>query len=246
MINPVFKGLYVLFFTAIFVRILSLLAPDVAFAMTNTLIEGMYLLAFTTITVRLLVVSAPRLPIVGKMVRENAVDKTAQQLHGIAFIAALWGTAGVMVSFLTGAVFFLPGESLRSPIVMNKVMVVLFAATLWMDFLVLHTKGEAKPLRNDKLLPVVSHLTAFGGLFLTVVASSLGGSLTGIGLVMEPVYALLHSQKSELWLLPTLGELSTQLVNSPLHYLITGVTLHLLIGLVNFSILILVLVYLVA
>ncbi len=242
-VKTIHAGAHLLALTAIIVRLLSILMPEEDFAATNSLYEGMYIIAVAATVTRLLAASLPRLPM-GRLIREEHRFEIAQYSQSIAFIAALWGTIGVAISFLTGAIFYTSGEASKSPIVMNKVMMVIFSLTLWIDFLVINMKfGDKGVMWRDKVLQLLYPLTSLGGFFFAAMAGSFGDSFTRIGGFAEPTYQLFHIQKSELWVIPAADEFSKAIVNSSPSYLASMAKMPLIIGVVNLTILVLVLAY---
>jgi len=212
-------------------------------SITVSMHEGMLTLAVIAVIVRFLVNIVPKLPVVGWFFSDEFLQKIARISENVAFVAALGGTIGTAASAVTGTVLFTPSGILQSTIVQNKVMIVVFAFTFWVDFLVLRFKFGDEKIWSNRVLQFFYPLTALIGFALVTVGGSVGGTLAGKESVIEFVFAYLGIHKTDPWILPPITELSKMVVNSPLQSLVNISSMLQIVIVVNVIIVALILIY---
>lgn len=212
-------------------------------SITVSMHEGMLTLAVIAVIVRFLVNIVPKLPVVGWFFSDEFLQKTARISETVAFIAALGGTIGTVASAASGTILFTPGGILQSTIVQNKVMIVIFAFTFWVDFLAIRLKFGDEKIWSNRVLQFFYPLIALIGFTFVTVGGSIGGTLAGKESVIEFVFALLGIHKTDPWIVPPITEFSKMVVNSPLSSLVNVSSMLQIVIVVNIIIVALVLVY---
>jgi len=212
-------------------------------SITVSMHEGMLLLAFIAVAVRFLVAIVPKLPVVGWFFTEEFLNKTARISETVAFVAALGGTIGIIASATTGTIMSSTEGNLLSTIVLNKVMLSIFAFVFWADFLVIRLRFGDQKIWSNRVLQFFYPLTALIGFTLVTVAGSVGGTLAGKESIIDFVFNYLGVHKTDPWILPPITEFSKMIVNSPLQYLVNVSAMLQIVIVVNVIIAALVLIY---
>lgn len=213
---------------------------------TVSMHEGMLTLAFIAVVVRFLVSILPKLPVIGWFFSDEFIAKVSRYSEVTAFIAALGGSFGIVAASITGTILYTPGAILKSPLVMNKVMLTIFSFVFWVDFLVIRFKFGEEGIWKNSVLKVFYTACALLGFAFTTVAGSLGGTLAGKESILEPLYQSLGVKTTELWLLEPIVYFSKILVNSPLQHLYSASFILQTVIILNAIILVLLLLYILA
>lgn len=212
-------------------------------SITVSMHEGMLLLAFIAVMVRFLVNITPKLPVVGWFFSNEFLQKTARISETVAFIAGLGGTIGILASAATGTILSSMRGDILSNIVLNKIMVSVFAFVFWADFLTIRLKFGDEKIWSNRTLQFFYPLTALIGFILVTVSGSIGGTLAGKESIIEFIFDYLGIDKNSLWILPPITEFSKMVVNSPLQYLVNISSMLQIIIVLNIIIIALVLIY---
>jgi hypothetical protein len=123
---------------------------------------------------------------------DNFFEKAVRYAEPTAYIAAIGGVIGLILSSITGYLITSGMQTtasealINSPITMNKIMVSLIALELWIIFIVIRSRHGAG-LWNTRPLAltyVMFGLMAFG---FTMIAGSMGGHMTGKGSILDPI-----------------------------------------------------------
>jgi len=212
-------------------------------SITVSMHEGMLLLAFIAVMVRFLVNLTPKLPVVGWFFSDEFLQKTARISETVAFIAGLGGTIGILASAATGTILSSMRGDILSNIVLNKIMVSVFAFVFWAEFIIIRLKFGDEKVWSNRTLQFFYPLTALIGFTLVTVGGSIGGTLAGKESIIEFIFNYLSVEKNALWILPPITEFSKIVVNSPLQYLVNISSMLQIIIILNILIVALVLVY---
>lgn len=212
-------------------------------SITVSMHEGMLLLAFIAVMVRFLVNLTPKLPVVGWFFSDEFLQKTARISETVAFIAGLGGTIGILASAATGTILSSLRGDILSNIVLNKIMVSVFAFMFWADFLIIRLKFGDEKVWSNRTLQFFYPLTALIGFTLVTVGGSIGGTLAGKESIIEFIFNYFGVDKNTLWILPPVTEFSKMVVNSPLQYLVNISSMLQIIIVLNIIIVALVLIY---
>lgn len=212
-------------------------------SVTITMHEGMLLLAVIAVVVRFLVNILPKIPVAGWFFSEEFLQKTARISETVAFVAALGGTLGIVVSAITGTILSTPEGIVESTIVSNKVMVSIFALVFWTDFLVIRLSMGEQRIWTNRILQFFYPLLGVIGFTFVTVAGSIGGTLAGKESIIDFGFQLLGIHKNEPWIFPPITEFSRMVVNSPLQYLVNVQSMLQIIIALNVIIVALVLIY---
>lgn len=212
-------------------------------SITVSMHEGMLLLAFIAVMVRFLVNITPKLPVVGWFFSDEFLQKTARISETVAFIAGLGGTIGILASAATGTILSSMRGDILSNIVLNKIMVSVFAFVFWADFITIRLKYGDEKIWSNHILQFFYSLTALVGFTLVTVGGSIGGTLAGKESIIEFIFNYLGVDKNSLWILPPITEFSKMVVNSPLQYLVNISSMLQIIIVLNILIVALVLIY---
>jgi len=212
-------------------------------SITVSMHEGMLLLAFIAVMVRFLVNLTPKLPVVGWFFSDEFLQKTARISETVAFVAGLGGTIGILASAATGTILSSMRGDILSNIVLNKIMVSVFAFVFWADFLLIRLKFGDEKVWSNRTLQFFYPLTALIGFILVTVGGSIGGTLAGKESIIEFIFDYLGVDKNALWILPPITEFSKMVVNSPLQYLVNISSMLQIIIVLNIIIAALVLIY---
>jgi len=212
-------------------------------SITISMHEGMLLLASIAVIVRFFINIVDKLPVVGWFFSEEFLQKAARISETVAFIAGFGGTIGILASAATGTVLSSIRGDILSNIVLNKIMVSVFAFVFWADFLIIRLKfGDQKIWRN-RILQFFYPLTALIGFTLVTIAGSIGGTLAGKESIINFVFDYLGVDKNSLWIFRPITEFSKMVVNSPLQYLVNVSAILEIVIVLNIVIVALVLVY---
>jgi len=212
-------------------------------SITVSMHEGMLTLAVIAVIVRFLVNIVPKIPFVGWVFPEEFLQKTARISQDVALVAALGGTIGTVASAVSGTILFTPGGIATSTIVQNKVMIVIFAFTFWVDFLAIRLRFGDEKIWSNRVLQVFYPLIALIGFTLVTVGGSIGGTLAGKESVIEFIFAYLNIHKTDPWIFSPITEFSKMVVNSPLKDLVNISSMLQIVIILNIAIVALVLVY---
>jgi hypothetical protein len=211
-------------------------------SITISMHEGMLTLALIAVLVRLLVSVLPKSFLLRFFFSEETIAKVSLYSEVTAFTGALGGTLGIIASSITGTILYRPENILKSPLVMNKIMLTVFSFVFWVDFIVIRLKF-GKIIWKSKILKVFYTVCALLGFAFTAVAGSLGGVLAGKESVLEPLYQSLGIDTTKLWLLEPIVYFSKGMVNSPLRNLFSASSVLQIVVVQNAVILMLILFY---
>lgn len=172
-------------------------------SITVSMHEGMLTLATIAVVIRALCVVVRRIPVVSWFFSEEFLDKVSRYMEATATLAALGGTVGIVASAVTGTSLFTPRYTtiFDTPIVLNKIMWMIFALELWIIFLVLRVRF-GKGLLKNRFLGGLYVASAVVGFLFVMLAGSLGGELAGKGTILEPFYEMVGFNPNEPLLLP--------------------------------------------
>ncbi|MFQ6127027.1 MAG: hypothetical protein ACE5R6_20820 [Candidatus Heimdallarchaeota archaeon] len=131
-------------------------------------------------------------------------EKIIEYAEPTSVVATLGGVIALVVSAYTGFLMAPAGTMVYSPLLMNKVMISIFALEFWVILLIIRAKYGRKIWNHSPLSMVytVIGLTAF---LFTVVSGSLGGHLAGKGSALDPLYNLVGVNPENFFALGTFG-----------------------------------------
>jgi hypothetical protein len=119
-----------------------------------------------------------------------------------AFVAAIGGVIGLIVSSITGYFVWPAEELLNRPLALNKIMFAIFATELWVVFIAIRGRyGEA--LWKHRGLSATYVCAGLGGFFFMVLTGSMGGHMAGKGSVLDPLYEALGISPENPWFIGT-------------------------------------------
>ncbi|MFQ6000026.1 MAG: hypothetical protein ACE5J6_04535, partial [Candidatus Bathyarchaeia archaeon] len=116
------------------------------------------------------------------------VEKIVQFVEPASVIGAIGGTIFLVISSYIG--FTIRGgigTVVNDPLLMNKVMMAIFAEELWIIFLILRAKYGRNMWNNGALSTVYAAIGIVGWLFV-IETGSLGGHLAEKGSLLDPIY----------------------------------------------------------
>ncbi len=117
-------------------------------------------------------------------------DRVFRYAEPTAFLAAIGGIVGMILSSIIGYYVWPAEEVLGTGLGLNKITFSIFATELWIVFVVVRARfGER--LWNSRGLAGTCAFAGLGGFFFTVLTGSLGGHMAGKGSVLDPIYELL-------------------------------------------------------
>lgn len=117
-------------------------------------------------------------------------DWVLRHAEPTAFLAAVGGIIGMILSSIIGYYVWPAEEVLGTGLGLNKIMFSIFATELWIVFALVRARyGER--LWNSRGLAGTCAFAGLGGFLLTVLTGSLGGHMAGKGSVLDPIYELL-------------------------------------------------------
>lgn len=130
----------------------------------------------------------------------RALSRISDYSTPTILLAAVFGTLGLVVSGITGS-YLIPTETvLSSPIVLNKIMVSIFATEFWAVLIATYVIfwDSVWKTRGTTITLVIS-----GGLgyTFTIVGGSIGGTIAGKGSIMEPLWEALGVNLHTSWML---------------------------------------------
>jgi hypothetical protein len=104
-------------------------------------------------------------------------------------LGALGGSIFLLVSAYVGLFLVTNGLDtlVTSPLLMNKVMMAIFAEEFWIIFLVIRAKF-GKNIWNRSALSGAYAIIGLIGFLFTMETGSLGGHLAGTGSILDPIY----------------------------------------------------------
>ncbi len=131
---------------------------------------------------------------------DSLIEKLARYTEPTAFLAAIGGVVGLVVSSIVGY-YVWPAEALMSSSLgLNKVMFTIFATELWILFVVTRSRyGEG--LWKNRGLAAIYVCLGFAGFFFMVLTGSLGGHMTKKLSVLDPVYELVGVNPEAFWII---------------------------------------------
>lgn len=131
---------------------------------------------------------------------DSLIEKLARYTEPTAYVAAIGGVVGLVVSAIVGF-YVWPTETLmNSSLGLTKVMFSIFATELWILFVVIRSKYSEDLWKNGALATVYV-FAGFAGFFFTVLTGSFGGHMAGKGSVLDPVYELLNVDPEAFWVI---------------------------------------------
>ena len=212
-------------------------------SITVSMHEGILLLAFIAVAVRFLVNIVPKIPVIGWSFSDEFMQKTARTSETVATIAAIGGTIGILASAVTGAIMASVEGTLLETIVLNKVMISIFALVFWVDFLVIRLRFGQERIWNSRVLQFFYPLVALIGFSLVTVGGSIGGTLAGKESILDPIFDYFSIDKHTAWILPPISDFSKMVVNSPLQSLVNVSSMLQIVIIINVIIAALVIMY---
>lgn len=176
--------------------------PSGLHTMTIGLHEGMLTLAGFCII--LIIVAKLYQRFFGKILYID-VERIINFIEPGSVLGALGGSIFLVVSAYVG---FLVTEGVGalvdSPLLMNKVMMSIFALEFWVIFLIIRAKF-GREVWNKGALSAVYAVIGLAGWLLMVETGSLGGHLAGKGSVLDPLYDLVGVNPEQFFALGTFG-----------------------------------------
>lgn len=213
-------------------------------SITVSMHEGILLLAFIAVAVRFLVNIVPKIPVIGWSFSDEFMQKTARTSETVATIAAIGGTIGILASAATGTIMASVEGTLLETVVLNKVMISIFALVFWVDFLAIRLRFGEERIWNSRVLQFFYPLVALIGFSLVTVGGSIGGTLAGKESILDPMFNYFGIDKHTEWILSPISDFSKMIVNSPLQYLGNISSMLQIVVIINVIITVLVMIYL--
>jgi hypothetical protein len=213
-------------------------------SITVAMHEGMLTLAVIAVIIRTLCVIVPKIPIIELFFSEKFLAKVSHYTEATATLAAVGGTVGIVLSAITGSSMFSPRYStmFTTPIILNKIMWMIFALEFWIVFLALKIRfGE--DLWNNRYIGGLYVASSVIGFMFVMLAGSLGGELAGKGTILEPFYQMIGFNPNEPFLLPPIVFLTQSIIESPLQAALSPLSILILVVVINVAIIALLLVY---
>jgi len=213
-------------------------------SITVSMHEGMLTLATIAVVIRTLCVVVPRIPVVGWFFSEEFLKDVSRYAEATATIAALGGTIGIVASAITGTSMFSPEYSTMfvTPILLNKIMWMIFALEFWIIFLTVRIRFS-KDLWNNRFIGGLYVASAMIGFLLVMLTGSLGGELAGKGTILEPFYKTVGYDPNKPLLLPPIVSVTQSIMKSPLSTTLNPLTLLVTTIVLNIAIIVLLLIY---
>jgi len=177
--------------------------PSGLHTMTVGLHEGMLTLAALSILVIIL----------AKLYRRTFsrilyidVERIIGFVEPASVLGALGGSIVLLASAYIGTFYVISGIDalVTSPLVMNKVMMAIFAEELWVIFLVIRAKF-GRDVWNRGALSAIYAIIGLTGFLLTMETGSLGGHLAGKGSVLDTIYDFTGINPEQFFALDALG-----------------------------------------
>ena len=170
--------------------------------MTVGLHEGMLTLA--ALSILIIILSKLYGRTFGKILYID-VERIRGFVEPVSVLGALGGSIILLVSAYIGMFYVTSGIDalLTSPLLMNKVMMSIFAEEFWIIFLVVRAK-YGKDVWNRGVLSATYAIIGLIGFLFTMEAGSLGGHLAGKGSVLDPIYDLTGINPERFFRLDTL------------------------------------------
>lgn len=168
--------------------------------MTVELHGGMLTLAFACIAVKVLDILWGRfLGERGGAVR-RVLKKASEYSTPTVLLAAIGGVIGLLLSGYTGSQL-VPSDSFStSPIILNKVMVTIFAVELW-SVMILFNLAYREKAWEGKGRTLFLVLSGGIGYFFSITGGSIGGTIAGKVSIMEPFWDFLGVDLHSSWIL---------------------------------------------
>lgn len=121
---------------------------------------------------------------------DSFFDRVLRYAEPTAFLAAIGGVIGMILSSIIGYYVWPAEEVLSMGLGLNKITFSIFATELWVVFVLVRAMyGER--LWNSRGLAGTCAFAGLGGFLFTVLTGSFGGHMAGKGSVLDPVYELL-------------------------------------------------------
>ncbi|MFQ5999806.1 MAG: hypothetical protein ACE5J6_03410 [Candidatus Bathyarchaeia archaeon] len=176
--------------------------PSGLHTMTIGMHEGMLTLAFFCI---IIIVAAKIYRKTFSRILYIDVEKIIQFVEPASVLGAIGGTIFLVVSAYLGfTIRGGVGTMVNDPLLMNKVMMSVFAEEMWIIFLILRTKYGRDIWNSGPLSAVYAAIGVIGWLFI-IETGSLGGHLAGKGSVLDPIYDITGINPEQFFALGTLG-----------------------------------------
>lgn len=162
--------------------------PSGLHTMTVGLHEGMLTLAALSI---LIIIFAKLYRRTFNKILYVDVERIIRFVEPVSVLGALGGSIILLVSAYIGMFYVTAGIDVlvTSPLLMNKVMISIFAEELWIIFVVIRIKF-GKNVWNRGALSVIYAIIGLAGFLFTIETGSLGGHLAGKGSTLDPIYDL--------------------------------------------------------
>jgi hypothetical protein len=176
--------------------------PSGLHTMTEALHAGM--LALAGFCIILIILAKLYQKLLGKILYID-VERIINFVEPASVLGALGGSIFLVVSAYVG--FMVTegvGALVNSPLLMNKVMMAIFALEFWVIFLIVRAKFGREVWNNGALSTVYAAI-GLAGWLLTVETGSLGGHLAGKGSVLDPLYDLVGVNPEQFFALGTFG-----------------------------------------
>jgi len=160
--------------------------PSGLHTMTVGLHEGMLTLAALSI---IIIIAAKLYRRTFSKILYIDAEKIVGFVEPASVLGALGGSIILLVSAYIGMFYVTGGIDalVTSPLLMNKVMMSIFAEEFWVIFLIVRAKF-GKDVWNRGALSVTYAIIGLAGFLFTMEAGSLGGHLAGKGSVLDPIY----------------------------------------------------------
>jgi len=162
--------------------------PSGLHTMTSGLHEGMLTLA--ALSAFIIIAAKLYRKTLGKVLYID-VDRIINFVEPVSVLGALGGSIFLLVSAYIGMFYVTGGVDalVASPLLMNKVMMAIFAEELWIIFLIVRAK-YGKDVWNRNALSAIYATIGLAAFLFTMETGSLGGHLAGKGSVLDPIYDL--------------------------------------------------------
>lgn len=177
-------------------------SPSGLHTMTTGLHEGMLTLA--SLCIIIIIAAKVYKRTFGKILYID-VERIIKFIEPTTVIGALGGSIFLVVSAYIG-MFYVSGGAdalVSQALLMNKVMMSIFAEDFWIIFLIIRAK-YGKDIWNKGLLSAVYAAIGIAGFLFTMETGSLGGHLAEKGSILDPIYELINLKVEQFFLLGTL------------------------------------------
>ncbi len=136
----------------------------------------------------------------GFKVFDSTAERLLQYAEPTAYVAAIGGVIGLIVSSFIGFYAWPYDALMNSPLGLTKVLFSIFSTELWAIFVAVRSWYGEKLWQNRPLSAVFASI-GIAGFFFMVLTGSFGGHMATKGSVLDPIYQLLGTDPEAFWII---------------------------------------------